>query len=90
MKAFSVVAVLSLLLLLGCTAQKAAPPAQPVVQTPSAEMPSAVTPPEAPVVEAMEADVQAVDDSLKEVDALLADLDSAEFDDTGINADTFK
>lgn len=91
MKAFAVIAILSLLLLLGCTqpAQKAGAPtggppstAEPVAQPPASSSGAAAG--------LSEADVQEVDASIAEMDRLLSDLDSADFEDSGITADTFK
>lgn len=90
MKAFAVIAILSLLLLLGCTqpAQKAGAPAgAPSTAEPVAQPP---LPTPGAAAELSEADVQEVDTSLSEMDRLLSDLNSADFEDSGITADTFK
>ncbi len=91
MKAFTVIALLSLLLVLGCIqpVQKAGAPAG---GTPSTAEPVAQPPSPTPGTAAglSEADVQEVDASIAEMDSLLSDLDSADFEDSGITADTFK
>ena len=91
MKAFAVIAILSLLLLLGCTqpAQKAGAPAG---GPPSTVEPVAQPPIPTPGAAAglSDADLKEVDTSLSELDSLLSDLDSADFEDSGITADTFK
>ena len=89
MKVFALIAIVSLLLLVGCTKPSAG--TQPgTAPAPALQKPLAAAPTPAPAEQLSDADVQQVDDSLSEMDALLKGLDANDLGDSGITPDTFK
>lgn len=91
MKTVLFLSILALLLVVGCTkpaAQQSAPSTPEPVVADSAPAEPIVDDTPLPVVS--DADVQAIESSMQEMDALLEDLNSTDFADSGITGDVFK
>ncbi len=94
MKAIALLALLAVLLLVGCTSYKSASPSPSDAGAP-AQQPTPAPSVQAPVPAASapqlsDAEVQNIDNSVSQMDAALQDLNSSDLEDTGITADTFK